>query len=175
MEPDVSLDALVADAQTFEFPYCDGEHEDIKRDERGKPLADREGKSLYKNECALSVQLKRPGCIHCLASNNPLYNESLDVLLEISIQLQRLLPEHTELQRMTAEYETHQARFIGLDYALRTARAGTKLLRLPVQDVPSKEEGEKAAEVFVQEHRAIVDSRKAFRDFLVVLAQPFLQ
>lgn len=163
------LEELLPIVESFEFPYCDMAHEDVKRSSEGTPLSDE-----YIPECPAGIQEKRPACAHC---HKHWINEEdgieEDILLKLSNVLLSAYPSNIQLKILNAEHEQKMEMIQRLDVAIREARTGSQG-QLGNGPIPSAEEAKKRAAPLVAEHRAIVDRMRHFRDTLVTMAKELL-
>ena len=133
--------------EKFEFPYCDGKHENVLRDATGKAVAGVGQSKELMPQCALSVRFKRPACGHCAGHER-------EPLSDMAYELQRAGKMTAELSALMRLHAADLKRKTSLDGDIRAARIGTALT---IADVPSVEEAKLAAAPFVAEHRSIVD------------------
>lgn len=152
---------LVPLLEKFQFPYCDGKHEQVIRDEKGIPIPKSGGEKEFKAQYPLKDRFLRPACNHC-------EGHVRDPLLDMAWELQVDGKMTDELRAMTVQHTADLAAKITIDPALREARTGETS---SVEQVPTIEEGEAAAAPFVLQHREIVDRMRVFTAALLAAAK----
>ncbi len=154
-----SVSDLLSEVEAYEFVQCDIAHEDLTRDTKGMVILDENEMYSWLRECPRAIQNRRPACPHSSTSRNAL----LDLLSNLNAAgaLNGSNINKEEADRVVQDFD----RLTPLDREIWDARA---------KGNPPLSVAKENASMLIQEHHAIVDRMRIFRDKLVVIAHEYL-